>query len=127
MGFCTCPEEKWATEDEMVGWHNRLNGQESEQTLGDVKDRKPGVLQSMGSQRIGYNLVSEQQMGFPASASGKEPACQYKGHKRCGFNPWVGKIPWRRAWQPTPVFLPGNSIERGAWWATVHRVTQTWT
>ena len=28
---------------------------------------------------------------------------------RPGFNPWVGKIPWRRAWQPTPVFLPGES------------------
>ena len=27
---------------------------------------------------------------------------------RCGFNPWVGKIPWRRKWQPTPVFLPGE-------------------
>ena len=27
---------------------------------------------------------------------------------RLGFNPWVGKIPWRRAWQPTPVFLPGE-------------------
>ena len=25
------------------------------------------------------------------------------------FNPWVGRIPWRRAWQPTPVFLPGES------------------
>ena len=29
--------------------------------------------------------------------------------KRCGFNPWVEKIRWRRAWQPTPVFLPGES------------------
>ena len=29
--------------------------------------------------------------------------------KRGGFDPWVGKIPWRRAWQPTPVFLPGES------------------
>ena len=29
--------------------------------------------------------------------------------KRHRFNPWVGKIPWRRAWQPTPVFLPGES------------------
>jgi len=29
--------------------------------------------------------------------------------KRCGFCPWVSKIPWRRAWQPTPVFLPGES------------------
>ena len=28
---------------------------------------------------------------------------------RDGFNPWVWKIPWRRAWQPTPVFLPGES------------------
>ena len=38
--------------------------------------------------------------------TGKEPACQYK---RFGFSPWVGKIPWRRAWQPTPVLLPGES------------------
>ena len=27
-----------------------------------------------------------------------------------GFDPWIGKIPWRRAWQPTPVFLPGQSL-----------------
>ena len=26
-----------------------------------------------------------------------------------GFDPWVGKVPWRRAWQPTPAFLPGES------------------
>ena len=31
---------------------------------------------------------------------------QCRRHRRCGFNPWVGKIPWRRKWQPTPVFLP---------------------
>ena len=47
--------------------------------------------------------------GFPGSASGKEPACQCKRCKRRGFDPWVRKIPWRRAWQPTPVFLPGES------------------
>ena len=40
------------------------------------------------------------------SASGKEPCCQCRSYKRCGFNPWVGKIPWRMAWQPIPVFLP---------------------
>ena len=28
---------------------------------------------------------------------------------RCGFDPWVGKIPWRRKWQPTPIFLLGKS------------------
>ena len=32
--------------------------------------------------------------------------------KRCEFNPWVGKMPWRRKWQPTPVFLPGKSHEQ---------------
>jgi len=39
----------------------------------------------------------------------KVPACQCRRHKRHGFDPWVGKISWRRARQPTPVFLPGES------------------
>ena len=43
---------------------------------------------------------------LPRQLSGREPACQCRRH---GFNPWVGKIPWRRKWQPTPVFLPGES------------------
>ena len=47
-------------------------------------------------------------MGFPGGTSGKEPACQCKRRKRRRYNPWVGKIPWRRAWQPTPVYLPGG-------------------
>ena len=45
----------------------------------------------------------------PGGASEKEPTFQCKRHKRRGFNPWVRKIPWRRAWQPTLVFLPGKS------------------
>ena len=40
---------------------------------------------------------------------GKEPACQCRRCKRDEFNPWVGKVPWRRARQPTPLFLPGES------------------
>ena len=48
-------------------------------------------------------------MGFPSGTSRKEPASQDQRHKRQGFNPWVGKIPWRRTWQPTPVFLPRES------------------
>ena len=48
-------------------------------------------------------------MAFPGGTSGKEPACQCRRHKRHRFDPWVGKIPWRRAWQPTPVFLPEES------------------
>ena len=39
---------------------------------------------------------------------GKEPTCQCRRYKGCGFNPWVGKIPWKRAQQPILVFLPGE-------------------
>ena len=46
---------------------------------------------------------------FPGGTAGKEPDCQCWRRKRRGFNSWVGKNPWRRAWQPTPVFLPGES------------------
>ena len=45
------------------------------------------------------------EMGFPGGAGDKEPTCQCRRHQRHGLSPWVRKIPWRRAWQPTPVFL----------------------
>ena len=45
-------------------------------------------------------------MGFPGGASGKESSCQCRRQERLGFDLWVGKSPLRRAWQPTPVFLP---------------------
>ena len=41
--------------------------------------------------------------------NGKEPACQCRRHRKCEFDPYVHKISWRRAWQPTLVFLPGKS------------------
>ena len=59
--------------------------------------------------------------------SGKEPVCQCRRHKRLRFDPWVRKTPWRRAWQPAPVFLPGNPMDGGAWWAMVHRAAKSWT
>jgi len=65
------------------------------------------------------------QEGFAGGASGTEPTCQDGRHnKRPTFDPWVGKSPWRRAWQPTPW---ENPMDRGAWWATVHRVAKSWT
>ena len=45
----------------------------------------------------------------------KNPPANTGDEKRYRFNPWVRKIPWRKAWQPTPVFLPGESMDRGAW------------
>ena len=47
--------------------------------------------------------------GFSGGARGKESPCQCRRRRRRGFDPWVRKIPQRRAWQPTPVFLPGKS------------------
>ena len=47
--------------------------------------------------------------GLPWRLSGREPACQCRRRRRPGFHPWVGKVSCRRAWQPTPVFLPGKS------------------
>ena len=45
-------------------------------------------------------------IGLPGWLSSKESACQCR---RCEFNPWVKKIPWRMKWQPTLLFLPGKS------------------
>ena len=48
-------------------------------------------------------------VGLPRWCWGKETPSQCRRCKRCGYDPWVGKIPWRRAWQPTPAFLPRES------------------
>ena len=48
-------------------------------------------------------------------ANGKESACQCRRHRRWGLDPWVGKFPWRRKWQPTPVFFLENPMNKGAW------------
>ena len=45
-------------------------------------------------------------MELPRWHSGQESTCQCTRRKRYRFDPWVGKIPWRRTWQPAPVFLP---------------------
>ena len=47
--------------------------------------------------------------GLPWWLSGKELACQFRKWKRSRFDLWVWKIPWRKKWQPIPVFLPGKS------------------
>ena len=64
-------------------------------------------------------------MRLPGGASEKEPTCKCRRHERNRFYPRVGKIPWRRAWLPTPVFLPGQSYGQKSLAATVHRVTKS--
>ena len=71
-----------------------------------------GLENSMGS--IVHGVAKSQtrlrafhfHLGFSCSSVGKESVCSVR---RPGFHPWVGKIPWRRKWQPTRVFLPGES------------------
>ena len=52
---------------------------------------------------------------WPTGASGKEPACQCWRCKRCVFDPWVVRIPWRRKWQPLRYSCLENPMDRGAW------------
>ena len=69
---------------------------------------------------VTYNEI----LGFPGAQMVKNlPAMQ-----ETWVQPWVRKIPWRREWQLTPVFLYScleKSVDRGAWWATVHGVTRS--
>ena len=62
---------------------------------------EPGGLQSMGSLRVGHDRATSLSL--------------------------FTFIHWRRKWQPTPVFLPGESQGQGAWWAAVYAVTQSQT
>ena len=60
---------------------------------------EPGRLQSMGSLRVGHHWATSRSL--------------------------FTFMHWRRKWQPTPVFLPGESQGRGAWWAAIYGVTQS--
>ena len=57
-------EEKGTIEDEMVGWHHRFNGHEFEHTRRQWRTGKSGMLQSMGSQRVGHDWATEQQQAW---------------------------------------------------------------
>ena len=63
---------------------------------------------------------------FPSGTVVKSPPAMQETCRKHRFDPWVGKIPWRRKWQPTPVFFPGKSHGQKAWGVTVHGVAE-WT
>ena len=67
-----------------------------------------GVVASKSWQYFFFQLLSRLS-GLLRWLSGKESACQCR---RCRFDPWVRKIPWKWKWHPTPVFLPGKSHEQ---------------
>ena len=63
------------------------------------------------------------QNGFPGWLSGKEPACQSRSCNRLRFNSWVGKTPGGGKGNPLHCSCLENSMDRGAWWATVHGIS----
>ena len=73
-----------------------------------------------------WNLFQSSEL--PGGVSGKEAPSQCRKHKRHEFDPWVEKIPWRRACNPFQYSCLENPMDRGTWWGMVHRVTksQTW-
>ena len=76
--------------------------------------------------KLHITMLNGKTESHAGSTSGKEHTCPGRRCKRCRFDPWIRKIPWRRAWQPTPVFLPGKSHGQRSL-ATVHRVAESQT
>ena len=63
--------------------------------------------------------------GFPGSTSDIGPTYQSRRHRRQGFDPWTGKIPWRRNGNPLQCSCLENPMDRGAWRATVFGVAES--
>ena len=82
-----------------------------------VEDREAWCAAVHGVAKSQTWLIDRTIIEWP---SGKESICHCR---RCSFNPWVKKIPWRRKWQPTPV-LTGKSHGQRSWWSTVHGVAE---
>ena len=88
----------------LVYYTNVLTGATLVQSKCWTNTKEGNILSSIKSSK----LCCVKRFVYPSGASGKETACQGRRGKRCGFTPWV-EISWRRKWQPTLVFLPGES------------------
>ena len=92
-----------------------------------MKLSKEGIkLNSVAYSYGGAGCGGVQVEGFPDGASGKEPACQCRRHKRLGFDPWVGKIPKDGMATYSSILAWRIPEDRGACQATVHRVAKSW-
>ena len=73
------------------------------------------------------NLIVSISKGFSSGLAAMNlPAMHEIWQVLVGSIPGSGRSPWRRKWQPTPVFLR-NPMDRGSWWATVYGVAKSWT
>ena len=75
---------------------------------------EPGGLTVHGVAKVGHDWSNWTHTYYLLlfGGSDKEFVYQWEDAKRCGFDPWVGKIPWKRKWRPIPVFLPGKLHEQ---------------
>ena len=110
----------------MVGWHHRRNGNELSKLQEMMKDRKPGVLQSVGSQRIARSLVTEQQQSCVECAS---LVAQPSNDSKCnagdmGSIPVLGRSPREGNGNLLQYSYLENHVDRGDRRATVHGVME---
>ena len=73
---------------------------------------------------VWYHSGGQSHYRLPRGLSGKQSACQCWRHR---FDPWIGKNPWRRKWQPTPVFLPGKFHGQRSLAGYSPRFSKSWT
>ena len=86
------------TKDPLPLWDHRTIKTPSEM-MSFLKEKKPALY---------LCVLRTVFLGFPGSAFGKESTCQCRRHRDSGLIPGFWKIPWKRKWHPTPVFLPGK-------------------
>ena len=117
-------QETWV---QSLGWEDPLEKGKALQYSG-LENSMDCIVYGLAKSQTKLSRLSlhcQRAKGFPGGASGKESSRQCRRH---GFNRWVGKMLWRRAWQPTPVFLPGEAqgqrslVDHSPWghieWAT---------
>ena len=96
-----------------VDWELRQSGKKTDsQVWGSIcknlQPSKDGLNSNVYEIVLFYCYRTMYFRGFPGGASGKWPSCQCRSHEKLRCNPWIGKVPQRRVWQITPVFLPGK-------------------
>ena len=111
-----------------IRYHHATIRMVTTQTLTTPNGGQEAEQQNLSREcKITQDFLTKLSIGFPGGISGRELACQYGRCERLRFHPWVKKMPWRRAWQPVQFFCLENSMDRGAWQATVQRVAKSQT
>ena len=78
----------------------------------------PPFLAARAALLTSVSICRKSAISSKESCQAAQPSRLHLQYRRARFDPWDEKIPWRRKWQPTPVFLPGNPMDRRACWAT---------